>query len=56
LPSIGSKFFLPPELSGLTFDFSGQYEWNQGNVTETVQLKEGGIATFTLQKEGTWEH
>jgi hypothetical protein len=23
---------------------------------ETVHLKDGGIATFLLEKEGTWEH
>ena len=55
-PSIGSKFFSPPSMSGTTFDIAGQYVWKLGRETETVHLKDGGIATFILEKEGSWEY
>ena len=43
-------------MSGTNFDIAGQYVWKLGQETETVHLKDGGVATFLLEKEGSWEY
>lgn len=43
-------------MSGTDFDITGQYVWKLDQETEIVHLKDGGVATFLLEKEGSWEY